>query len=203
MKTALSALSIIAALGLALPATAGSFKAGTITLGFGLANVNPQSDNGTVVAAGKLDIGSATRPTITAEYFIRDNLGIELLGALPFKHSIDSSGVGHVGSTMQLPPVVSIQYHFPTEGAITPFLGAGLNYTWFFNEKSALGSLKLGNSFGLALHAGADFQIGPKSYLRADVRWANIESKVSLNGTYLGKAKVNPTVLGLSYVMQF
>ena len=57
-------------------------------------------------------MGSNTRPTITGEYFLKDNLGIEVLAALPFQHDINVVGVGKVGSTKHLPPTVSLQYYF-------------------------------------------------------------------------------------------
>ncbi|MBI1217674.1 MAG: outer membrane beta-barrel protein [Rhodobacteraceae bacterium] len=203
MKSTLSALSVLAVLSMAAPAVADSFAAGTLTFGIGVATVNPKSDNGTLAVGGKVNIGNSVRPTITAEYFLRDNLGLEVLAALPFKHSINIAGVGYAGSTMQLPPVISVQYHFANASKITPFVGAGLNYTWFFNEKSPLGSLKLGNSFGLAVHAGLDYRLSDRGWLRADVRWADIHSNVKLNGAALGKVAVNPTVFGVSYVMKF
>lgn len=207
MKTMTSALIVAAALGTcAAPAMADGIKAGTLTFGIGLANVNPKSDNGTL-AGGTVDVDGSTRPTVTGEYFIRDNLGIELLGALPFKHSISISGLGEVGTTMQLPPVISVQYHIPTGGKLTPFVGAGLNYTIFFDEKTkgALtgASLKLSNSVGIALHAGVDFQVGAKGWLRADLRWAEIKTDVKVNGTKLGSVTINPLVAGVSYVMKF
>ncbi len=71
---------------LALPATAQS--RGDWTLGVGVHNVDPKSDNGrldaTALGLGVLpptEVGSSARPTITAEYFVRDNLGIEVLAA--------------------------------------------------------------------------------------------------------------------------
>jgi outer membrane protein len=203
MKTALSALSILAVLSLAAPASAGSFAAGTLTFGIGVATVNPKSNNGTLAVGGAVNISNSVRPTFTAEYFLRDNLGVEVLAALPFRHTINIAGVGYAGSTMQLPPVVSIQYHFANASKFTPFVGAGLNYTWFFDEKSPLGSLRLGNSIGLAAHLGVDYQISARSWVRADLRWADIHSDVTLNGTNLGKVTVNPTVFGVSYIMKY
>ena len=77
---------------------------GDFTLGFGIASVMPKSDNG-ILAGGQADIGNDVRPTITAEYFIRDNLGIELLAATPFEHSINIAGIGAAGTTSrQTPP---------------------------------------------------------------------------------------------------
>ena len=142
---------------LALPAAAQS--RGDWTLGVGVHNVDPKSDNGTLTATPlgnlKMDIGSNARPTITGEYFIADNLGIELIAAFPFEHDVDIKGLGRVGSTKHLPPTLSVQYHFgATDAKIKPFVGAGVNYTWFFSEKTegALDSneLRLGNSWGVA-----------------------------------------------------
>ncbi len=81
MKHHLLIASAILALG--LPHAALAQSQGEWTLGFGIANVNPKSDNGTL-AGGTVptEIGDSTRPTITVEYFFRDNLGIEVLGAL-------------------------------------------------------------------------------------------------------------------------
>jgi outer membrane protein W len=58
----------------------------------------PKSDNGTLTATPlgnlKMDVGSNVRPTITGEYFVRDNLGVEVLAALPFQHDISVVGRG-------------------------------------------------------------------------------------------------------------
>ena len=88
MKKSILSLTLLAATALsAAPALAQ--QAGDITLGFGLHQVIPRSDNGTLSGGLNVDIGNSTRPTFTAEYFVRDNLGIELLAALPFKHSVN------------------------------------------------------------------------------------------------------------------
>ena len=101
------------------------------------AQVNPKSGNDTL-ADGTLflKIGSNIRPTVTLEYFVYDNLGIEVLAALSFKHDIDIDGLGRVGSTQHLPPTLSLQYHFNGGGRISPFIGTGLNYIVFFDEET-------------------------------------------------------------------
>ena len=195
----------IALAGLAMPAFAQ--EAGTWTVGIGAHQVNPKSDNGSLVG-GTLDVevGSNVRPTITAEYFIRDNLGIEVLASWPFEHDIDINGLGNVGSTKHLPPTVSIQYHFG-EGKVRPFLGAGVNYTYFFSEDTngalAGSDLELDSSFGLAAHAGLDFKVGDKGSVRVDARWIDIDTDVKLNGTGIGTVNIDPLVYGVAYVMEF
>jgi len=197
MKTLV--LALVAAGSLAAPALAQS--AGDMTLGFGVGYVNPKSDNGTV-AGGATEIGDNTRPTFTFEYFIRDNIGIELLAALPFKHDIYVGGA-KAGVTKHLPPTVSVNYHFPTGGAIKAFVGVGVNYTTFFEDTSPLGKLDIEDSWGLAAHLGMDYAISEKGAVRFDVRYIDIDSDVKLNGAKVGKVEIDPLVVGVSYVMKF
>lgn len=238
----------------ALAAPAFAQSQGDWTLGIGIANVNPKSDNGTLflpsagnggtdngttngttngtgtdtgdgmpvgptpeLAAGaapaaaaapvgltpvSVNVDDANALTLSGEYFIRDNIGIELLLATPFKHDINVGGA-FAGSTKQLPPTLSVNYHFPTQGPIKPFVGIGLNYTVFYDESSPLGDLKLDNSFGLAATIGADWQINPTGALRLSVRYMDIDADVSLNGTSLGTAEIDPVVVGFGYVHRF
>ena len=210
MKATRIALATLLALA-ATPAFAQT--AGSWTLGVGVHNVAPKSDNGTLTATplGNLDIdvGSNTRPTITGEYFIKDNLGVEVLAALPFQHDINVVGVGQVGSTKHLPPTVSLQYHFG-QGKVKPFVGIGLNYTTFFSTKSdgpiAGTDLELSDSWGLAGHIGIDFQVSEKGAIRVDYRKIDIDTDVTLNGANLGTnntVNIDPSVYGIAYVFQF
>jgi outer membrane protein len=210
MKATRIALATLLALA-ATPAFAQS--AGSWTLGVGVHNVAPKSDNGTLTATplGNLDIdvGSNTRPTITGEYFFKDNLGLEVLAALPFQHDINVVGVGQVGSTKHLPPTVSLQYHFG-KGKVKPFVGIGLNYTTFFSTKAdgpiAGTDLELSDSWGLAGHIGIDFQVSEKGAIRVDYRKIDIDTDVTLNGADLGTnntVNIDPSVYGIAYVFQF
>lgn len=207
MKYAPIAASLAAALALTAAIPASAQSAGDFTLGFGLGFVSPKDDNGSL-AGGALDtdVDDDVRPTITFEYFIRDNLGIEVLAATPFEHDIKLNGVA-AGSTKHLPPTITLQYHVPTAGKVTPFFGAGINYTTFFTEKTkgplAGTNLNLDSSFGLALHAGLDIKISDKGALRTDVRWMDIDTKAKVNGANVGNVHIDPIVFGLSYVHNF
>ncbi|WP_103173554.1 MULTISPECIES: OmpW family protein [Paracoccus] len=198
----LAAVAVLAAI-----SPAAAQQAGDLTLGLGLANVNPKSDNGALVGGTvPVSIGDNTRPQITVEYFIRDNIGVELLAALPFKHSIRSNGA-EIGSVKHLPPVVSLQYHFDATPQLKPFVGIGVNFTGFFDAEArgplAGSDLRVKNSWGLAAHLGTDYWINDRSALRADLRWIDIDADVTLNGGDIGQVEVNPVVAGVSYVMKF
>ena len=206
MKFRTSALALALVLGgVATPALAQS--AGTWTVGVGAHQVNPKSDNGEL-AGGTLpvEVESNVRPTITGEYFIADNLGIEVLASLPFKHDIAIDGLGTVGETKHLPPTVSLQYHFG-QGKVKPFVGAGVNYTKFFSEETSGAlegaDLELDASWGLAAHAGVDFKVGDKGAIRVDARWIDIDTDVSVEGEKLGTVNIDPLVYGVAYVFSF
>lgn len=198
-----------AALMLAGPLTApvAAQSAGDWTVGLGVANVAPVDNPGTLEGGLKTRINRNARPTLTVEYFIKDNLGIELLAATPFKHDVKIDGLGKIGTVKHLPPVLSLQAHFDTGTPFKPFVGVGVNWTSFFSEKTS-GALEgsrldLKHSFGLALHAGTDYAINERASLRADIRWIDINSKVYLNGEKIGKLNIDPLVVGASYVMKF
>lgn len=198
----LAAAAVMAA---ALPGAAQ--QAGDVTVGLGIANVNPKSDNGTLAGGTvPVEIGDNTRPQITAEYFVRDNIGVELLAALPFEHSIESDGT-EIGTVKHLPPVLSLQYHFDVTEQWKPFVGVGVNFTGFYDAEAegplSGNELRVKNSWGLAAHLGADYWINERSAVRADLRWIDIDADVTLNGADIGEVEVDPIVAGISYVMKF
>ncbi len=201
MTKTLAALTLSTAL-VAVAAPALAQSQGDWTLGIGVGYLDPKSDNGTLDGLDT-EVGSNTRPIFTAEYFIRDNLGIELLASTPFKHDITLAGSIDAGSVKHLPPTLSLNYHFPTNSAWKPYVGAGLNYTIFFDEDSPVDGLKLDNSFGVSLQAGLDYQVTEKGAVRLNVRWFDIDSDVTVDGTKIGTAEIDPVLAGLSYVHQF
>lgn len=195
--------------------TAFAVPAGTWTLGAGVGFVDPKSDNGTVNAGGvdySVDVDDDTRPTITGEYFVADNVGIELLAALPFHHDItltDNDGNKIDAKTQHLPPTLSLQYHFDGYNMpmnIKPFIGVGVNYTNFFKERIYLGNgndLDIDDSFGAAGHVGVDFPFSPTDAFRIDARYIDLKPDVELNGQDIGEVDISPWVFGVSYVKSF
>ena len=205
LSTRLAPLAALAALALAPAAMAQ--EAGDWTFSVGAHVVDPTSDNGTL-AGGALstDVGSDWSPTITAEYFFSPRWGIEILASLPFEHDIKLNGAD-AGSTKHLPPTVTLQYHFEGSQRIKPFIGAGLNYTIFFEEETrgplAGTELELDSSLGLAAHAGLDFVIGANKWLRVDARWMDIDTDVKVNGADVGTVNIDPMVYGAAFVWSF
>lgn len=200
MRVTVKTLLLSSALAVcALPAFAQS--QGDLTFGIGVGSVNPKSGNGTV-ANVEADIASDEAITLTLEYFIRDNIGIELLAATPFEHDINLPGVG-TASTKHLPPTLSVNYHFTNASPWKPYVGLGINYTTFFEEELGTNTLELDDSFGISAQVGVDYKISDTGWLRANIRWFDIDTDASLNGTDIGTAEIDPFLFGVAYVHKF
>ena len=173
----------------------------------GVHTVDPKSDNGTLAGGTlKSDVGSDVKPTITAEYLLAPEWGIEVLASLPWKHDVKLNGV-LAATTKQLPPTVSVQYHFNPNGKISPFVGLGLNYTLFFSEHTtgplAGTKLSLDNSLGVAAHGGIDFRIDERWLVTLDARWINIDTDAKVNGTKVGTVHIDPFAYGIAVGYRF
>jgi len=202
--------SLVLAAATALTMTSAfAVPAGTWSIAAGAHYVDPKSDNGTLDNGLSVDVDDDIRPTISGEYFIANNVGIELLAAIPFHHDItltDANGDTVDGKTQHLPPTLSLQYHFDgynTPMNLKPFVGVGVNYTTFFEEKVALGDLELDDSVGVAGHVGLDIPFAPTEAFRIDARYMDIKTDAKLDGNDIGEVDISPWVYGIAFVKQF
>lgn len=217
MNTKTMALAAAAVACFAGAAQAQDFQpkaAGHVILNVRVTDVAPDANNKITTLAGaatglKAKVSDDVMPTIGLTYFFTDNVAVEVIAGTT-KHTIRAKGGAtdvKVQETWVLPPVVSLQYHFANRSKITPFLGLGVNYTRFFDTdgKGALqgAKLDLGDSWGIAAHAGLDFALPGKGALRVDLRWADIDTQVKVDGARLGTARIDPLVYGASYVFRF
>lgn len=187
-----------------LAATAGqamAYEAGDIVLRAGIANVSPDtSDSDIANGALDLDVDDNTQLGLTATYFITPTVGVQLLGATPFKHDI-TAGDTTIGETSHLPPTVTVQWYPQINDKIHPYVGVGLNHTFFFEDDSILGDLELSDSTSYALEAGVDIDLGSNLVLNAAVWKIDINTDVKLNGTNLGELEIDPLayMVGVGY----
>jgi outer membrane protein len=200
MKIRLATATILAAMGLAQ--TAAAQDAGEWIVRSGFHSIAPKSRNHALV---KVDdqIGF----TFNATYMLAPNWGVELLAALPFLHEITLTGAGAVAETDLLPPTLSAQYHFNPNGRVRPYVGAGLNYTVFYDERTwgALQGAKLAldPSFGPAAQFGVDVDVIPGWFINVDVRWFDIDTDAKVDGADIGTVEIDPYAFGLSIGHRF
>ncbi|MGO2277995.1 MAG: OmpW/AlkL family protein [Pseudomonadales bacterium] len=193
--------------------TAFAVPAGTWSVAAGAHMVDPKSDNGQLANDTlSVKVDDDIRATISGEYFIANNVGVELLAAIPFHHDItltDNAGNEIDAETQHLPPTLSVQYHFDGYDLpmnVKPFVGVGVNYTTFFKERIYLGNgndLELDDSVGVAGHVGLDIPFAPTEAFRIDARYMDIKTDASLNGDDIGEVDISPWVYGVAFVKQF
>lgn len=208
VKKSLLSLAVITAFAPAAQA----LEAGDIIGRAGVAHVDPAGKSGDTL---EVEADSNTQLGLTMSYMLSSNLAIGVLAATPFKHTISTDGVDVI-ETKQLPPTVTLQYHFDASETIKPYVGAGLNYTVFFDEKATSelkglipnAKVELDDSFGLALEAGADIDLGNDWYANAAVWYIDIETeaKVKQSGATALEVKevdVDPVALMLGVGKRF
>ena len=192
----------LAAATLAASSQAFAYGAGDIFTRVGVAKVAPKSDNGSLAGgAFAVDVQDKTGPAFTLGYRFHDKVGVELLAALPFEHDIALNG-DHLASTKHLPPTLTLQY-YPlggSESPVQPYVGAGINYTRFSDERLAIGELELDDAWGAAAQVGVDLLIDEHWALNAAAWYLDIDTDAKINGAAAGTVAIDPMVVmaGLS-----
>jgi outer membrane protein len=224
----ISAIAIAAASTFSLPVMA--YEAGDWLVRGRVINVNPNDDSGTLWTQGAGNIGKGvevnadTVPELDITYMINKNWGLELiLGYSEHTvktHKAAGAVVGGLGSrdvidTKVLPPTLTLQYHFMPDAKIRPYVGLGVNYTYFFDEKvpsssgvaNAGDSIKLDSSWGLAAQVGADFEINQDWFVNVDVKYIDIDTTAKFKNTIVGSAEIDadidPFVFGIGIGRRF
>jgi len=220
MRKSLLALSILAT-ALAAP-LAQAYQAGDIILRAGAATVDPHEDSSALklngaTLGGQATVDSDTQLGLTGTFMLTDNLGIGLLAATPFQHQVGVKGLGALDGKLadikHLPPTLSLQY-FPLAASsrLQPYVGAGLNYTTFFDEdltsqreSQGFSNLELDDSWGLALEAGVDFMLTDNLLVNATVWYLDIDTTATADLAGAGQVKVDVDIdpwvymVGLGY----
>ena len=186
------------ALAIAAP-IAQAHQAGDIIVRAGAITVDPHEDSGNIdhavlgkVAGSGATLNSDTQLGLNFAYMVTDNFGIELLAATPFSHDVGVKGMpgafaglnGKLGSLKHLPPTISaVYYPLDKSSAFQPYVGVGINYTWFFDtelssvaEAKGFRGLDMKDSWGLAGQIGMDYMLSDNLMLNAQVRYIDIDT---------------------------
>ena len=148
-------------------------------------------------------------PELDFTYFLTDNIAAELILATTIHQaSVVGSTLGNVdlGTVRLLPPTLLLQYHFLPKGDISPYVGAGINYTIFYDKSGGAGnnavtvsSIDYSNGFGYAFQVGVDFKIDDKWHLNADMKKIFLKTDINLNrgAVKVNDADVDPWIIGV------
>jgi len=153
---------------------------------------------------GTTSVSDSVIPEADLTYFITDHIGVEVIAGIT-KHTVRNSVAGTVSNVWLLPPTITAQYHFDPTGPFRPYVGAGINYTFFYDPKSALPNIGFKNGFGWALQAGADVPIGDGPYfLNVDLKKIFLGTHIRASGGAVqASARLNPLIIGTGIGMRF
>lgn len=169
--------------------------------------------------AGGVDIGDQYVPELDITYFFTKNIAAELILAVT-PHEVDAVNVTvpgalnnatvDLGDVWLLPPTLTLQYHFDTGTQFKPYVGAGVNATFFFNEDegAVADGVDYDPSFGGAVQVGFDYDLDGQPggwLLNADVKkiWINsdvtVDFTTALGASVNADVDINPLVVGIGF----
>ncbi|MEQ1781024.1 MAG: OmpW family outer membrane protein [Hyphomonadaceae bacterium] len=171
----------------------------------GVSSIQPDEKSSISVIGGEANISDEYVPTLQIEYFFNDNISAELLCCIA-THDVKAEntalGTVDLGQVSHFPPTLTVKYHWTDMGAFQPYLGAGLNYTTFYDDKLPAGgpvtAIHYDDSLGGALQAGFDYKFDDHWSLNVDVRkvWISSDVAISAGATQIAaKVDVNPLIL--------
>lgn len=167
-------------------------------------DVKPQEDS-SVNIGGDVDVDFAVVPEVDFSYFLTDHIAAELILATS-KHEMEYNGATDLGSAWALPPTVTLQYHFTPDQAFSPYVGAGVNYTYFYGEDTASGftDLEVDGGLGYAFQAGADYWLNDNWGVNVDVKkvFLNVDAKLN-GGAIRADVDLDPWIIGAGVSYRF
>jgi outer membrane protein len=159
---------------------------------------------------GTVDIDTGVTGEIDFSYFVTNNIAFELIAATA-KHDVTwtnpataPTGDIDLGGVRHLPPTLTIQYHFTQFGAFKPYVGGGVNYTFFDADSNPGLKVDYKNGWAPAAQVGFDYFISERTFVNADVKRIWIDTDVSINGGAItANVDINPWVIGFGVGMVF
>ena len=151
-----------------------------------------------------LDVKGQWAPELDFSYFFTKNFAAELILATT-RHEVTLNG-NSLGKVSVLPPTLTLQYHFTELGAFKPYVGAGLNLTWFYKNDLKAGNTPLdvdSTSVGGAVQAGLDYEFQKNWYFNLDYKYIWMSTDVKAAGATLTNLKLDPSVFGIGVGYRF
>ena len=201
----LKQIALITLMGL----SASAAMAGQWQIKVGGSAVAPTQDT-TVAALGnaKVEADSELAFTPSVEYFFNDNISAELLLATPISHDVLINGAEAV-KIKHLPPTLTAKYNFKNSTGFTPYIGvvATAFIAWDEETSGVLSGtkVKVKDDYGYAAQLGFNYQpADAKNWgVFADVRYADLNPEVNVDGTTKFKLDIDPVIYTLGYSYKF
>ncbi|RAK25071.1 outer membrane protein [Flavobacterium aquaticum] len=168
------------------------------------------------IIGGDVAISNTIVPELDFTYFFTENFAAELILGTT-KHNVKAintaAGDVNLGSVWLLPPTLTAQYHFYTSDkkVFKPYIGAGVNYTLFYNVKSGdVAGVDYDNALGYAAQVGFDLMLDDKFFINVDAKRLFLSTDVTVDASNLApglsipaEVDINPWLLGIGVGMKF
>lgn len=188
-------------------------QAGTLMIRLRAIGVIPEDASSSVsLIGGHVSTSAQAAPEVDLSYFFTDNIAVELIAATT-RHTLTATGTAlgnvDVGSTWVLPPTLTLQYHFMPSQQLSPYVGVGLNASFFYDTKAAgptITALSVNNSWGPAIQAGVDYNFSGHWFANLDVKqiFMNTVAHVSAGAVHIrAKDSLDPLVIGAGIGYRF
>ena len=166
-----------------------------------------------MIAGERTNVDGDGAATLSANYYITDNIAIEAWGAADKFGNRVRTPNGKVASVDTQPYALSGQYHFGnTQSIVRPFVGLGYFEANTDGETAEPTGPLAGQHIGVETAkgamatAGVDVNITPTWFARADVRYMHDttgQPNVTVDGANVGKAELNPVTVGVGLGARF
>jgi len=188
-------------------------QAGTFMIRARAIGVLPLDSSSSVSAVGgHVSATDQAAPEVDFSYFLTDNMAFELIAATT-RHNVAAEGTAlgkvDVGSVWALPPTLTMQYHFAPHSAFSPYVGAGINATFFYNAKAAhpvVNHVSFENNVGAAIQAGIDYNFAGHWFANVDVKQIFLSTTAHVQtvlGPVTADTDLNPLVVGVGIGYRF
>jgi outer membrane protein len=185
--------------------------AGTLLIRARAIGVIPlDSSSNITVIGGQVNATAQAAPELDFSYFLTDNIAFELIAATT-RHDVSASNtvIGHVdvGSVWALPPTLTLQYHFFPHERFSPYVGAGINATFFYGAHPAGGAVTqvtFSDNVGAAIQAGIDYNFTGHWFANFDIKQIFLNTTASIDGGAIkAHTALNPLVIGAGIGYRF
>lgn len=180
----------------------------------GWAVINPRSTSGPLTvsqidgqpvdqpqAGTGVRLRTAQTVVLSYEHYWNESVSAQLALGIPPTHELQGTGTlasfGVLGEGQQLSPAVIVKWHFAAPGTrLRPFVGLGVNYTWFRRSSvtndafraalygpDATTSVSAGPSWNIVYSAGLDWPIDAHWSIGLSVAYAPLKTRITVEAS--------------------
>lgn len=170
------------------------------------------------------DIEAANTIGLSLDYFVTDHISTEIVAGLPPKHDVRGdkgySKYGKLGEVRQWSPAVLVKYHFlEPKSRFRPYIGLGINYTWFSDETitnqqfvrqefgpNATMTASAKSSWNPVFNIGATYALNDRWYVGLSVSYLPLDTRATFttqNSAQGGATVISHTKLKIDPVVTF